>query len=45
MLFHPTVCALGEGYKDTLMMKNSDISIEILHKNTSVFYNENNENT
>ncbi|EGR27982.1 hypothetical protein IMG5_185650 [Ichthyophthirius multifiliis] len=30
MLFNPTVCAIGDGYKDTQMMKNADISIEIV---------------
>ena len=30
LLFNPTVCAIGDGYKDTEMMKNADISIELV---------------
>ncbi|MFM2327371.1 MAG: hypothetical protein RIR31_1573 [Bacteroidota bacterium] len=33
MLFHPIVCSTGNGYKDIQMMKNADVSIEIVNKN------------
>jgi len=32
MLFDPTICAIGDGSKDTEMMKLSDISIELVHQ-------------
>lgn len=30
MLFDPTICAIGEGTKDTEMMVAADVSIEIV---------------
>ena len=30
---HPTVCSIGSWYKDTLMMQNSNIQIELMIKN------------
>ncbi|EAS02708.2 adenylate/guanylate cyclase domain protein (macronuclear) [Tetrahymena thermophila SB210] len=32
MQFNPTVCAIGDGYKDTDMMRQADISIELVHQ-------------
>ncbi|EGR32967.1 hypothetical protein IMG5_065350 [Ichthyophthirius multifiliis] len=34
MLFNPTVCSIGQGYKDTEMMKMADISIELIQTQT-----------
>lgn len=31
MLFNPTICAIGDGTKDTDMMNEADVSIEIVH--------------
>lgn len=30
MLFEPTICAIGEGSKDSEMMAEADVSIELV---------------
>jgi magnesium-transporting ATPase (P-type) len=36
LLHHPTVCAIGLGFNDVLMMQNSNVSIELNKKNDFV---------
>lgn len=31
-MFNPTICTIGDGYNDTLMMQESDISFELRNK-------------